>query len=43
MDSTSVAIFGFAFTSGVELGSLILKGLSVIVVLVVTAKLVRSM
>ncbi len=42
MDSTSVAIFEVAFNSGVELGTTLVLGLAVIAVLVVTAKLSRS-
>lgn len=43
MDSMSVEIFGLAFNSGAELGITIVLGVAVIVVLVVTAKLIRSM
>ena len=43
MDSTSIAIFEWAFRSGTELGSGLVIGLSVIAVLVITAKLSRTL
>ena len=43
MDSTQVEIFSVAFHSGISLGSSLVEGLAVIVVLVVAAKLIRSM
>lgn len=42
MDSTGVEIFGYAFSSGAELGSNIVAGMALVAVLVVTAKLIRS-
>ena len=43
MDSTEVEIFSVAFNSGVDLGSKLVLGVAIIAVLVVTAKLIRSM
>lgn len=43
MDSVSVEIFEFAFRSGIDLGVTMLPGVAVIVVLVITAKLTRSL